>query len=71
MPTDLAASSCPRSIDWIPARNTSAEYAPVFSATYFVAAALGYLIVTLPMIRVVNAVERRLHSGLVGVAGGM
>jgi polar amino acid transport system permease protein len=46
-------------------------YSDTFSATYFVAAALGYLIVTLPMIRVVNAVERRLHSGLVGVAGGM
>ena len=46
-------------------------YSDTFSATYFVAAALGYLIVTLPMIRVVNAVERRLQSGLVGVAGGM
>ena len=46
-------------------------YSDTFSATYFVAASVGYLIVTLPMIRVVNAVERRLHSGLVGVAGGM
>jgi His/Glu/Gln/Arg/opine family amino acid ABC transporter permease subunit len=46
-------------------------YSDTFSATFFVAASVGYLIVTLPMIRVVNAVERRLQSGLVGVAGGM
>jgi polar amino acid transport system permease protein len=39
-----------------------------FNATFFTATALGYLAVTLPMIRLVNAVERRLRSGLVGVA---
>ena|SRR5438034_4141533 len=45
-------------------------YSDTFSATFFVAAAIGYLIVTLPMIGIVNAVERRLRSGLVSVAGG-
>lgn len=40
-----------------------------FNATFFTATALGYLAVTLPMIRLVNAVEKRLRSGLVGVAG--
>lgn len=40
-----------------------------FNATFFAAAALGYLVVTLPLIRLVNAVERRLRSGLVGIAG--
>ncbi|HEY3211127.1 MAG TPA: amino acid ABC transporter permease [Actinomycetota bacterium] len=44
-------------------------YATTFSATFFVASAIGYLIITLPMIGVVNAVERRLRSGLVGIAG--
>jgi His/Glu/Gln/Arg/opine family amino acid ABC transporter permease subunit len=43
-------------------------YANTFNATFFVAAAAGYLVVTLPMIGAVNAVERRLRSGLVGVA---
>lgn len=43
-------------------------YAATFSATFFVAAALGYLAVTLPLIRLVNIVERRLRSGLVSVA---
>ena len=42
-------------------------YADTFNATFFVAAAFGYLVVTLPLIRLVNAVERRLRSGLVGV----
>ena len=32
MPIERAASIWPRSIDWIPARNTSAAYAPVFNA---------------------------------------
>jgi polar amino acid transport system permease protein len=45
-------------------------YSETFNATFFVAAAIGYLVVTLPLIRLVNAVERRLRSGLVGVAGG-
>jgi ABC-type amino acid transport system permease subunit len=31
--------------------------------------ALGYLAVTLPLIALVNYVERRLRSGLVGVGG--
>ena len=32
-------------------------------------AAIAYLIVTLPLIRLVNAAEKRLRSGLVGIAG--
>lgn len=42
-------------------------YSDTFNATFFVAAALGYLIITLPLIRLVNALERRLRSGLVGI----
>ncbi len=42
-------------------------YAETFNATFFVAAAVGYLAVTLPLIRLVNMVERRLRSGLVSV----
>lgn len=42
-------------------------YADLFNATPFLAAALGYLIVTLPLIRLVTALERRLRSGLVGI----
>jgi polar amino acid transport system permease protein len=45
-------------------------YSDTFSATYFLAAAVGYLIITLPMIWVVNRVERRLRSGLVGITAG-
>ena len=41
--------------------------ANTFNATFFILIAAGYLAVTLPLIRVVNAVERRLRSGLVGV----
>lgn len=41
--------------------------AATFNSTFFVAAAIGYLMVTLPLIRAVSAVERRLRSGLVGV----
>jgi His/Glu/Gln/Arg/opine family amino acid ABC transporter permease subunit len=44
-------------------------YSNTFNATWFVATALGYLAVTLPLIGIVNAVERRLRSGLVGIAG--
>jgi His/Glu/Gln/Arg/opine family amino acid ABC transporter permease subunit len=40
------------------------------NATFFIMTALGYLAVTLPLIRVVNVLERRLRSGLVGVTGG-
>jgi His/Glu/Gln/Arg/opine family amino acid ABC transporter permease subunit len=42
-------------------------YASSANATFFVAAAAGYLAVTLPLIGAVNAVERRLRSGLVTV----
>jgi polar amino acid transport system permease protein len=45
-------------------------YSDTFSATPFIAAALGYLAVTLPLIGIVNFAERRLRSGLVGVGGG-
>ncbi len=44
-------------------------YSSTFNATPYLAVAAGYLIVTLPMIRLVNAVERRVRSGLVGIAG--
>jgi polar amino acid transport system permease protein len=40
-----------------------------FNATFYTMAAIGYLVVTLPLIRLVNAVEQRLRSGLVGIAG--
>jgi His/Glu/Gln/Arg/opine family amino acid ABC transporter permease subunit len=45
-------------------------YAATFNGTFLVATAIGYLLVTLPLIRVVTALERRLRSGLVGIAGG-
>ena len=44
-------------------------YSSTFNATYFVGTALGYLAVTLPLIGIVNAAERKLRSGLVGIAG--
>ena len=40
-----------------------------FNATYLIATAAGYLIISLPLIRLVNTVEKRLRSGLVGVTG--
>ncbi len=40
-----------------------------FNATFYTATALGYLAITLPAIFLVNRVEKRLHSGLVGIAG--
>lgn len=40
-----------------------------FNSTFFTVAAIAYLVVTLPLIRLVNAVEKRLRSGLVGIAG--
>lgn len=46
-----------------------AGYSDTFNATYFVGTALGYLAVTLPLIGIVNAAERRLRSGLVSIAG--
>ena len=45
-------------------------YSDSFSATFYLAVAAGYLIITLPLIYAVNAVERRLRSGLVSVAAG-
>ncbi|MEX2210458.1 MAG: amino acid ABC transporter permease [Gaiellaceae bacterium] len=38
-----------------------------FNSTAFLATAAGYLAVTLPMIRLVNMLERRLRSGLTGI----
>jgi polar amino acid transport system permease protein len=43
-------------------------FGDTFNATFYVATAIGYLAVSLPLIRLVNVVERRLRSGLVGVA---
>jgi polar amino acid transport system permease protein len=43
------------------------SYGEVFNSTPFVVATLGYLLVTLPLIRAVSALERRLRSGLVGI----
>jgi ABC-type amino acid transport system permease subunit len=40
-----------------------------FNGTFFTVAAVAYLIVTLPLIRLVNVVEGRLRSGLIGIAG--
>jgi polar amino acid transport system permease protein len=40
-----------------------------FNATFYTATALGYLSITLPLIYLVNKVEKRLRSGLVGIAG--
>lgn len=45
----------------------SEGYTRYFNATFFTAAAAGYLAVTLPLIRGVNAVEKRMRSGLVTV----
>ncbi|MDQ3645752.1 MAG: amino acid ABC transporter permease [Actinomycetota bacterium] len=39
------------------------------NGTSLVAAAIAYLVITLPLIAVVNQVERRLRSGLTGVIG--
>ena len=44
-------------------------YSDTANATFFVGAAIGYLVVTLPLIGIVNVVERRLRSGLLGVGG--
>jgi polar amino acid transport system permease protein len=40
-----------------------------FNATFYTATALGYLAITLPAIYLVNRVEKRLRSGLVGITG--
>lgn len=39
------------------------------NATIFLGTAAAYLVVTIPLIRIVNYVEKRMRSGLVGVAG--
>lgn len=44
-------------------------YASTFNATPFLASAAGYLIITIPMIRVVTMLEKKLRSGLTGIAG--
>jgi His/Glu/Gln/Arg/opine family amino acid ABC transporter permease subunit len=44
-------------------------FSETFNATFYVGAAIGYLIVTLPLIGIVNAIERRLRSGLVSAGG--
>jgi polar amino acid transport system permease protein len=40
-----------------------------FNGTFWIGAAAGYLIITIPLIRLVNAVEHRLRSGLTGIVG--
>jgi polar amino acid transport system permease protein len=47
----------------------STGYSRFYNATFFVGAAIGYLVITLPLIGLVNWAERRLRSGLVGVGG--
>jgi His/Glu/Gln/Arg/opine family amino acid ABC transporter permease subunit len=42
-------------------------FAQTFNATPFLASAAGYLVITLPMIRVVTWLEGRLQSGLTGI----
>lgn len=44
-------------------------YAASFNATPWLAAAAGYLIITLPMIRLVRMLEQRLRSGMTGMVG--
>lgn len=44
-------------------------YSSTFDATAWLGAAAGYLIITIPMIRIVTIVERRLRSGLTSVIG--
>ena len=45
-------------------------YSATFNATAWLGSAAGFLIVTLPMIRVVTLLERKLRSGLTTVIGG-
>ena len=44
-------------------------YSSLFDATAFLGSAAGYLIITIPMVRIVTIVERRLRSGLTSVIG--
>ena len=45
----------------------SQGYGNTYNASFFIYAAIGYLAICLPAIRLVNAVERRMRSGLVGI----
>jgi His/Glu/Gln/Arg/opine family amino acid ABC transporter permease subunit len=45
-------------------------YSSTANATFFVVAAIAYLTVTLPLIRLVNIAERRLRGGLLGLNVG-
>ncbi len=45
----------------------SDSYAETFNSTPLIAAVAGYLVITLPLIRLVTALERKLRSGLVGI----
>jgi polar amino acid transport system permease protein len=47
----------------------NAGYSLTFNATFLMVVAFMYLAITLPLIWAVNKLERRLRSGLVGVAG--
>lgn len=42
-------------------------YLNTYFASFFVMTAIGYLAISLPLIRLVNSIEKRLRSGLVGV----
>ena len=44
-------------------------YNSTFNATAWLGSAAGYLIITLPMIRLVPYLERKLRSGLTSVVG--
>jgi polar amino acid transport system permease protein len=44
-------------------------YSQTFDATAWLGAAAGYLIITIPLIRVVTIVEKRMRSGLTSVVG--
>jgi His/Glu/Gln/Arg/opine family amino acid ABC transporter permease subunit len=44
-------------------------YSEFVNSTVFIGTAVAYLVITLPLIWIVNRVEKRLRSGLVGIAG--
>ncbi len=44
-------------------------YSETFNATPYIGSVLGYLAITLPLIRAVTALERKLRSGLTGIVG--
>jgi polar amino acid transport system permease protein len=44
-------------------------YSSTFDATAWLGAAAGYLIITIPLIRIVTLVEKRMRSGLTSVVG--